>query len=260
MHPVKRFFLILFILIVVSFSSCLLWVSRHYVVPVMMYHNVEATKENKPNWVSPEIFEMHMAYLEHRGYDVIHLDELVDAIKSGRKLARDSVVITFDDGYANNYYHAFDILKKYNFPATVFVPSDSIGDEGRLTKKQLKEMAEYGITIGSHTKTEAYLPEIKEGDLQQEIAESKWHLEEVIDVPVDFLAYPIGGFSEPIKKIVQEVGYKAAFTTNRGFDRYNEDLFELKRIRFSNNDDRNEYLWVKLSGYYNIFRKSKNPF
>jgi hypothetical protein len=60
--------------------------------------------------------------------------------------------------------------------------------------------------------------------------------------------------------MVRNAGYKAACSTNRGYDRLNRDVYELKRIRFSNKDDSDLTLWWKLNGYYNLFRKAKNPF
>ena len=70
----------------------------------------------------------------------------------------------------------------------------------------------------------------------------------------------IGGFSGLIKDSLKNAGYKGACATNRGYDRYNRDVFELNRVRLSNNDDSDFVLWAKLSGYYNLFRKAKKPY
>jgi peptidoglycan/xylan/chitin deacetylase (PgdA/CDA1 family) len=131
--------------------------------------------------------------------------------------------------------------------------------EHYLTVEQIKEMIASGIDIGSHTRTEAYLPDLMVERQWNEIQASKAILEENLGITVDYFAYPIGGFSDEIKKIVQESGYKAACTTNRGYDRFNKDVFELNRIRFSDKDIRQDYMWIKLSGYYNLFRKGKSP-
>ncbi|HQP10733.1 MAG TPA: polysaccharide deacetylase family protein [Candidatus Omnitrophota bacterium] len=255
----KTFFVILAVLVLVL-GSAVLWLPRLYVVPIVMYHQVTFTERPQPNWVSPENFEWQMAYMTDHGYRVIRLGELVEAIKSGKPLPRKTAVITFDDGYANNYTNAFPILKKYGFPATIFVAADKINTEGYLTWDQMKEMLASGIDIGSHTRTEAYLPDLMVERQRNEIQASKDVLEENLGVPVDYFAYPISGFSDEIKEMVKEAGYKAACATNRGHDRFNKDLFELKRVRFSDKDIRKDYLWIKLSGYYNLFRKLKNPY
>ena len=241
-------------------SCFLLWMSHNYTVPVMMYHSVDYADKPEANWVSPELFERHMAYLFYHKYHVISLDELVDSIKEGRKISKKSVVITFDDGYENNYTYALNILKKYGFPATIFIPSDFLDTHGHLTTQQVKEMAQQKIDVGSHSRTHAYLPGQPEITQKDEIRGSRQALEEKVATEIKYFAYPIGGFSPEIKKIVREAGYKGACTTNRGNDRANKDVYALKRIRFSNNDDKDHTLWIKLSGYYNLFRRLKDPY
>ena len=93
-----------------------------------------------------------------------------------------------------------------------------------------------------------------------EIVDSKRRLEEEIGVRVAHFAYPTGGFDEEIKEMVKQAGYDSACTTNRGYDRFNRDLYELKRVRFSDQDNRVDYLWMKLTGFYNLFRQAKNPY
>lgn len=260
MHRLKNIFLIIFVFLVIIIGGFLLWLPGHYVVPIIMYHQVTYTDRPQTNWVSPENFEWQMAYLKDHGYNVIRLHELVEAIEEGRSLPRKTAVITFDDGYENNYTQAFKILKKYHFPAIIFVPSDRVNTEHYLTWEQIKEMIAAGIDIGSHTRTEAYLPDLMVERQRNEIQASKDILEQNLGITVEYFAYPIGGFSDGIKEIVKNAGYKAACTTNRGYDRFNKDLYELNRIRFSDKDIRKDYLWIKLSGYYNLFRKEKNPY
>ena len=260
MRRLRRVLLILLVVLIIFAGAFFFWLPGRYVVPVIMYHQVTYTERLQPNWVSPENFEWQMAYLKDHGYNVIRLDELVKATREGRTLPRKTAVITFDDGYENNYTQAFKILKKYDFPATIFVPTDKVGTEGRLTWAQMKEMLASGIDIGSHTQTEVYLPDAPVEQQRREIRISKSILEQNLGVSVDHFAYPIGGFSEGIKEIVKEAGYRSACATNRGYDRFNKDVFELNRVRFSDKDDRKDYLWIKLSGYYNLFRKAKNPY
>ncbi|MBF0620261.1 MAG: polysaccharide deacetylase family protein, partial [Candidatus Omnitrophica bacterium] len=115
------------------------------------------------------------------------------------------------------------------------------------------------ITIGSHMRTEAYLPDTLLANLPEEIMGSKRILEAELHGAEAYLSYPIGGFSENAKRMVREAGYTIAFTTNRGFDRFAKDPYELKRIRIKNTDHA-FILWAKLSGYYNFFRSSKKPY
>lgn len=236
------------------------WAPRHYVVPIMTYHHVNNVDPKRHDTVNPERFDWHMAYLKKHGFTVLPLSTLVHIIREGKPLPRKSVVITFDDGYADNYQYAFPILKKYDFPATMFVITDVVNTEGYLTTAQMKEMLAQGIEIGSHTRRHAYLPGILGKTLVEEIKGSKDWLEQELGVPIANFAYPAGGFNEEAKQLVQETGYESACTTNRGYDRFNRDVYELKRVRFSDQDDRVDYLWMKFSGFYNLFRAPKRPY
>lgn len=246
------------VLVVLAGGFCL-WLPSRYVVPIMMYHHVAETGPLKLDTVSPQRFEWHMAYLKKHRFNVLRLDALVQAIREGRYLPPRSVVITFDDGYEDNYTHVFPVLKKYSFPATIFVSSDLMDMPGYLTIAQMREMMAHGMDIGSHTRTHVYLPELTEQEQIEEIQGSKKRLEEILGVPVKYFAYPGGGFTERIKELVRGAGYDGACTTNRGYDRLNRDVFELKRVRFSNKDNRRDYLWMKMTGFYNLFREMKDP-
>ncbi len=226
----------------------------------MMYHAVDYAGHPKGNMVTPENFSYQMDYLKNHGYKVISLDELVRGIKEKRSFPKKTVVITFDDGYQDNYHQAFPILKENQFLAIIFVSSEQIGQSGYLTVEEMKEMKQYNVTVGSHTLNQAYLPSVPPKEQRRQIEMSKKLLEEKLGYPVEYISYSSGGFSEAIKAMVKEAGYKGACTTNRGTHRFNEDVYELKRIRFSNTDRSPLALWAKLSGYYNLFRKHRAPF
>lgn len=261
MSPTKRFLLTFILIFIVTFSCVSLWVSRRYIVPIMMYHHVNESIETEPMIVSADLFRWQMEYLREHRFRVISLDRFVDAKINGRKIPKKSVVITFDDGFEDNYTYAYPILKEFGFPATIFVPSSQLGLDGQMTLEQLKEMAADDlITIGSHTREHLYLPDLEPPEQKTEILGSKEELEKLLNIEVDHFAYPVGGFDETSKKFVKESGYKSASTTNRGSDRLNNDLFEINRIRFSNKDSSEPILWMKLSGYYNVFRKLKSPY
>jgi peptidoglycan/xylan/chitin deacetylase (PgdA/CDA1 family) len=136
----KKFFFIVVAIILLLSCFFLFWLPEKYTVPVIMFHQVEKIDNREPNWVSPENFEFQMAFLKKNGFKVISLDQLVEAIKAGKKLSRKSVVLTFDDGYENNYTNAYPILKKYGYTATIFLISDLIDTKGYVTSKEVEEM------------------------------------------------------------------------------------------------------------------------
>jgi peptidoglycan/xylan/chitin deacetylase (PgdA/CDA1 family) len=257
----KVFFLIVFLAVVACVWA--LWVPNKYVVPVVMYHKVELGKTFAPDAVSPENFRWQCAYLKKRGYRVIPLDQLVSMIRDGvaaRQLPRKTVVITFDDGYENNFTDAFPILKEFGYSAIFFMPIEVIGIKGYMSWEQIQEMMKTGMQFGSHSMRHLILPSLSAVEQREGIFESKRVLQQRLGFPIDYFAYPIGGFNDEIKRMVQQAGYKGALTTNRGKDRWERDVFEIKRIRLSDRDNSDFILWWKLNGYYNFFRKLKNPY
>ena len=256
-YKFRIIFFILCLLVVSSFSY-FIWLQDKYVVPIIMYHSVDKPHHFSGIVISPEHFDKQMKFLKKHKYYVVSLDELVVAIKEKKNLPKNSVVITFDDGNEDNYTNAFGILKKYGFPAIIFVITDLIGHDGYLTWEQLREMEKSGITVGSHTLSHVHLPGVPLEWQSRQIKESKKVIEEKLGHPIYYFAYPSGGFSDGTKDLVEEAGYKAACTTNRGNDRFNQDVYELKRIRFKDKDSEIA-MRFKLSGFYNFFRVLKEP-
>ena len=267
---IKRLLLTILFILIIGFIALVVWLQGQYVVPILMYHNITSA-DTKPlivighlskgklrlNCVSPQSFDRQLGFLKDHGYHVISLDEYVQRKKANEWFSHKTVVITFDDGYEDNYTNAFPILKKYHFPATIFLISDYVGKSPDfLSWEQVKEMSQYGISFGSHTRRHVYLPSISKEQMKDEIIGSKQIIEQHLGSPVYYFAYPGGGFSEEIKAITATAGYQAALATNRGYDRLNIDLYELNRIHINNWD--NKYsLTGKLSGFYNLIRELK---
>jgi len=262
MRRIRNFCFIILSILCIGTLSFTFWIRDRYVVPILMYHHVGIPSGKwRLNSVSEKSFDYQMNFLKRHGFRVISTDELVRGISEGQEFLRNVVVIQFDDGYEDNYKYAFPILKKYGFPATIFLVSDQIGKRSEfLTWDQVKEMEQQKISFGAHTMHHAYLPDLTLDEAQTEIMGSKKEIEEHLGHPVDYFCYPIGGFSAQIKELVRQDGFKAAMTTNRGKDHYNFDLYELKRIHMNNTDTRYSGLimWFKLSGYYNMFRHFKH--
>ncbi len=250
-----------FIFFVVLWTGFIVFVHDKYTVPILMYHRVGSfAARGDLNIVSQKSFARQMKFLHKHGYHVISLDDLVDGIYKGVSFNRKTVVITFDDGYEDNYNQAFPILKRYDLPATIFLVSDWVGSPDFMTWEQVREMQRSDIEFGSHSRKHAYLPDVNDqAQLEDEIINSKKILEENLGQPVRYFSYPSGGYTEEVKEIVKKAKYKGACATNRGYDRFNTRPYELKRIRI-NDTDNWFFMWVKLSGYYNLFRSFKNPY
>ncbi|MEI8012502.1 MAG: polysaccharide deacetylase family protein, partial [Candidatus Omnitrophota bacterium] len=213
-----------------------IWLVPRYQVPILMYHSVAPAWFEPLNNVRPENFVRQMNFIQQHGFHVITLEELVGRIRMGKGVDRKSVVLTFDDGYDNNFTHVYPQLLARQFPAAIFVEAANVGNRGRLTWAQAREMSAHGITFGSHTLTGIYIPDVKPEEALFEIKESKRLIETRLGRPVLFFSYPIGGFNPAVKMGLKEAGYAAAVATNRGKDHGGRDLYELKRIRVKDED------------------------
>ena len=261
MKNIKKILFSIFLCLIIVLAALFVWIRNQRVVPILMFHEVALEEQHELNVISPENFEKLMNYLKSHNYHVISLNELVSAIKEHKSVSSKSVAITFDDGYENNYTLAFPILKKYQFPATIFVVSGLINTPNFLSSSQINEMIQSGlIEIGSHTKNHVYLPLYPNFEkVKDEIKDSKVELEKLFGIRVRYFCYPSGGFTKEIKNLVKEAGYEGACTTNRGYNPNNRDVFALKRIRL-NNKDYDFSLMMKLSGYYTLLKKTRNSY
>ncbi|MCM8800954.1 MAG: polysaccharide deacetylase family protein [Candidatus Omnitrophica bacterium] len=242
--------------------SFIIFLRTQYVVPILMYHSItEQVQPGNRLQVSKDAFTRQMQFLKKHNYRVIPLEELGDLIKAKKKIPYKTVVITFDDGYKDNYLYAFPILKKYNLYATIFLIVDEIDrpQQDRLSWEEIRQMQDSGIiTFGSHSLDHPFLTELSSLDeLRRQIFDSKRILEERLGRHINAFAYPSGRFNEIIKNLVKEAGYKLAVATNPGKGFSNNDIFALKRIRISENAKNLFIFWIKVSGYYNFFREQR---
>lgn len=238
------------------------FLSRHYVVPVLMYHSVN-WQPNPSNRlaVTPVTFERQMHFLKSHRYNVIPLSSLVELIRNNQKIPRKTIVITFDDGYKDNYVYAFPILKKYNLPATIFIIIQEVDrpQNDRLNWQEIQSMQDSRIIdFGSHALGPEPLVNIQsEPELKRQIFEPKKILLEKLGRPVELFSYPGGMFNPKIKQLVIEAGYRGAVATNPGEGSADCDVFALKRLRISENAANMFVFYIESSGYYTFFKEQK---
>ncbi|MGB2661184.1 MAG: polysaccharide deacetylase family protein [Candidatus Omnitrophota bacterium] len=230
------------------------------VTPILMYHSISDDKANTLS-VTPENFSKQMEFLGKTGYSVVSLDGLVESITDGKTYLPKTVVITFDDGYKDNFTNAFPVLEKHDMTAAVFLVTNYVDNKKEyLSWDQVRLMQKNGIEFGGHTRNNAYLPlEKDQGVLWHEIAGCKSDIESRTGEEAKYFCYPIGGFTEEVKAIVKKAGYRGACTTNRGYDKSNKDVYELNRIKVTDSDMNKPFHFrAKLSGYYNLFRSYRS--
>lgn len=226
------------------YSLARLWPVKKTVV--LMYHSIGDNK--KFSTVTPKEFERQMAYLKNNGFNVCHLEEACYGEKN--------VVLTFDDGFKDNYLVAYPILKHYRFPALFFINTARLGTE-IITKENLKMTVmsadetkiidqERLVKIASHCVNHPRLVQLSEEELRRELSDSKQYLEKLLERRVEDLAYPYGSFNETVKRITGEY-YKVAYSTNPGWVSNGQNL-EVKRNSIDSGVDFDEFKTIVKLG------------
>lgn len=200
-------------------------------VPVLNYHQINNEDVNALT-VSVEDFDAQMKYLAQNGYTSITPNEMLAAFENGETLPEKTVVITFDDGYLDNYLNAYPILQKYNLKGTMFVITDYVSlYPNYITWDEAVEMQESGVmNLESHTMGHINLLKSSKEEAIFQLKTSKDALEAHLKKPVEFLAYPEGDYDDEIEKIAKDTKYKGAFTVNYDLTSKEEDPFALSRV------------------------------
>jgi peptidoglycan/xylan/chitin deacetylase (PgdA/CDA1 family) len=184
-------------------------------VTILTYHSVEPKTDKKEGvmqkhyHIYPENFEAQMQYLKDNNYHPITMKQLTDSYKNGTGLPEKSVVLTFDDGWKNQYTYAFPILKKFGYSATFFIITKVRGGT-YMTWDEIRAMDQAGMDIESHSETHPKLTKISADKALQEIAGSKKTLETELGHTIDSIAYPYYDHNAAVMKIVEDAGYGAA--------------------------------------------------
>ena len=208
--------------------------------PTLMYHDIiesdtQARQIDPVYSIEKDTFIKQIEFLQNSGHQSISLDEYVKLRsqsldhRSRNSLIEKSIIITFDDGHMSNYTRAFPLLQEYGFVATFFVTVRNIDSPDGMTWQQLREMADSGMSIQSHTMTHPFLSDLSSEQIRRELGESRSILEDKLGKPVNFLALPGGRYSSTARKIAEAVGYQAVCTSKVGYNTLNTDLYSLRR-------------------------------
>jgi len=208
---------------------------------ILMYHSIG--RNNVFSTVLPESFERQMNYLKKGNYNVMGLGELVDILEKKQPISAKTVVISFDDGYADNFIFAWPILKRCGFPATIFLTTGlaggvkikKTGEQMRMLDwPEIEKMQKSGLVdFQPHTVNHPHLSEVSSEEAQKEIAGSLTTIEERLGKKEKFFAYPYGDYNQDIIDILRTNGFRAALIVKRGLIKQESPLFELPRIAVS---------------------------
>jgi peptidoglycan/xylan/chitin deacetylase (PgdA/CDA1 family) len=212
--------------------------ARTRAVPILMYHRINVVSSTTPATsrrltVHPAVFARQMRWLKRHGYHAITQRRLFDALMCGRPLPRRPILITFDDGYRDNYVNASPVIARLDMRATAYVISGRIsnGDRSFLTWPQLRRLERRGVEIGSHTVSHRSLTSLSTTQARAELVRSRRVLERRLGHRVPWLAYPFGAYNGRIESLARRAGYLLAVTTVHGTRHSARRPFALPRLR-----------------------------
>ncbi len=212
--------------------------TQAFAVPVLMYHRVCDLSPREARsplvrdlTVKPTDFEEQMRYLVTNGFIPLLAREVEEALRLGQALPEKAVAITLDDGYRDNFEHAFPILRKYGIPATIFLVSSTVDTERHLTWEHVRTMQKEAVGYGSHSVTHADLPSLPPAVLDHELRESKRVIEERLAEPISSIAYPAGRYNRFVVERAEAAGYLAGWKKGGGPVRPGDPAFLLPRVR-----------------------------
>lgn len=209
-------------------------------IPVLYYHSVDENAANEVT-ITPEKLKEQLNYINNNNYVTVTMTELYDHIENNKPIPEKSILITFDDGYMNNYTEAFPMLKELNMTATIFCVGNSLDGSYYLSEEAIKEMSDYGIDIESHTVNHLHLDTMSYDEQLLELKNSKNILEKITGKEVLSLAYPFGDYNDDTIKAAKDAGYKMGFTTKLGLSDRADDIYKLDRIYISSSYDMNTF-------------------
>lgn len=205
-------------------------------VPILMYHHVgeappDADRLRRNLTVSTADFDAQMSYLLQAGYTPVTGAQLFKALFYSKPLPPKPVLLTFDDGYLDNYTVAAPILKKYGFTGIFYIISGKVGSGDYMSWEQVAELARLGMDIGSHSVSHPDLTTLSPADLSGELKESAAAIRSRLGQPVYWFCYPAGKYNDGVKAAAREAGYLLAVTTDWGDAQSSADPLGLKRYR-----------------------------
>lgn len=273
-------------IIVVTITMCLTMVSGKVIetfaensetirFAVIMYHGLIKDEELQNTYmINPELFESDLKYLKENGYNTIVIQDLLDYFEKGIPLPENPVMLTFDDGYYNNYYYGFPLLQKYNSKAIISPigytadTEQGTGDKNPAYSQcdwnEYREMVESGLveiqnhTFNLHKNTNGRKgASIKNGEnyseyhdmLIEDLEKFNQRMYEELGKKPSAFTYPFGAKSNATLKIIKEMGFKAALDCEEKMTEIitPDDLYEIHRFLRPNNMSTSDFFENKVN-------------
>ena len=227
-------------------------------ISILMYHQVghfEPVKLHRASYCHLQDFERQMRYLHDIGANVISMSDALAALEGKKPIPPKAVVLTFDDGYRSFAEHALPVLKRYDFPAIVYVLAARAGDradwysvDGQptpplMTWQEVQSLPAQGIEVGSHGLHHTRLAGLPADRLRAEVSDSRRLIEDRLGIAVPHFCYPFGSVDVAAIDACAEAGYSTSVTCQRGAARPGLDPLALPRKSIRQGDGLPMFMW-----------------
>lgn len=204
---------------------------------IFIYHRFGESRYPSTN-VSLAVFEAQLQILKEKKANVITLGSLLQHLRAGSALPERCVVLTVDDAFTSFRDGGMPLLRRFGYPVTLFVNSDSIGSSGYLTWSELRRLAAEGIEIGNQSASHDYLLDRRRGEsnaqwrerVRRDLLRAQESLKEHLGSTPQLFAYPYGEFDPDVIAIVRELGFIGAAMQNSGVVNRHSNHFLLPRF------------------------------
>ena len=242
-------------------------------IPVLMYHRVLdvpiATKHR--TFVTKSNFEKHLRFFARRGMQALTFQDYL-AFASGdrplREFPRKPFILTFDDGYLDNYHNMLPLTQKYGYRGVLFLLGDfsargnfwDVGENEEanrlMTTEQKRAFVNHGWEIGAHTMTHPHLTQLSDEDVLHELCESRERIESELGTKVITFAYPFGNYDDRIKELTRQAGFTFGIATDTGGLTIEDDRFAVFRVNMFPEESLFS-LFKKTSSWYRKYYQRK---
>lgn len=202
-------------------------------IPIFAYHRFGDERYPSTN-ISDGVFEQQLKYLKENNFKVLTLGEAINLWEAGNEFPEKAVILSIDDGYLSFYTHGWPLLKKYNFHASIFIQTETVGGGDFMSWNQIREIQKAGIEIGNHSAAHSYfvnLPKDKRKKVfLKDLLASQEQFKNRLGFVPEHYAYPYGESTKGMEEILRQEGVIAATVQQSGVFSESSDPFAIPRF------------------------------
>lgn len=215
---------------------------------ILLYHSITNEFENNIFSVKKENFESQLKILKNLKKQ--NLMKISDNLKN-----ESSITLSFDDGLANNYLNAYQLINEYIIPSIFFISTDNIGKKGYLTKEMIKEMDRDSIIdFGLHGHNHLSFKNLTYHEIKNEMTTSTDILQNLLGRKINNFSYPYGSLNKVTKLHIKSFSFNCFDSTSSTFNIKNYDKLQIPRISIWNIDNQKSFM-NKINGKWDLLNK-----